>query len=140
MRNFLWFIIGLLCGVLVMMMREGDSTPKEAEEVVEVVDVQNENKPLPGVTMFETPQGNVPVKVLRIEQISESGAAIATEVDNFGTSTYIERDIKVLLLPKEGENFYSKQIIQLSSNQQALRVGEYKSGGRIYPVVRITRK
>ena len=77
-----------------MMMREGDSTPKEAEEVVEVVDVQNENKPLPGVTMFETPQGNVPVKVLRIEQISESGAAIATEVDNFGTSTYIERDIQ----------------------------------------------
>ena len=131
MRNFLWFIIGLLCGVLVMMMREGDSAPKEAEEVVEVVGVAEENKQLPGVTMFETPQGNVPVKVLRIEQISESGAAIATEVDNFGTSTYIERDIKVLLLPKEGENFYSKQIIQLSSNQQALRVGEYKSGGRI---------
>ena len=63
----------------------------------------------------------------------------AKEVEKIGTY-YIDRDIKVLILPKEGENFYTNQIVTISSTQKAQRVGEYNTGYSILPVVRITNK
>lgn len=139
MKNVLWYVIGVLCGVLVMMMHESDTTQPESEEGIEVVEAQDENKPLPGLKMFDTPQSSVPVKYLQITEIYPSGEAEAKEVEKIGTN-YINRDIKVLILPKEGENFYTNQIVTISSTQKAQRVGEYNTGYSILPVVRITSK
>lgn len=139
MKNVLWYVIGVLCGVLVMMMRGSDTTQLEAEEGIEVVEAQEENKPLSGLKMFDTPQSSVPVKYLQITEIYPSGEAEAREVEKIGTN-YINRDIKVLILPKEGENFYTNQIVTISSTQKAQRVGEYNTGYSILPVVRITNK
>jgi hypothetical protein len=69
MKNVLWYVIGVLCGVLVMMMHESDTTQLEAEEGIEVVEVSEENKPLSGLKMFDTPQSSVPVKYLQITEI-----------------------------------------------------------------------
>ena len=124
MKNVLWYVIGVLCGVLVMM-RESDTTQLEAEEGIEVVEAQDENKPLPGLKMFDTPQSSVPVKYLQITEIYPSGEAEAKDVDKIGNS-YYDNDIKVIILPKEGENFYTNQIVT--------------TGYSILPVVRITNK
>lgn len=139
MKNVLWYVIGVLCGVLVMMMHESDTAQLEAEEGIEVVEAQDENKPLPGLKMFDTPQSSVPVKYLQITEIYPSGEAEAKDVDKIGNS-YYDNDIKVIILPKEGENFYTNQIVTISSTQKAQRVGEYNTGYSILPVVRITSK
>lgn len=140
MKNVLWYVIGVLCGVLVMMMHESDTAQLETEEEgIEVVEVPEESKPLSGLKMFDTPQSSVPVKYLQITKIYPSGEAEAKEVEKIGTN-YIDRDIKVLILPKEGENFYTNQIVTISSTQKAQRVGEYNTGYSILPVVRITSK
>ncbi len=122
-----------------MMMHESDTAQLEAEEGVEVVEAQDENKPLPGLKMFDTPQSSVPVKYLQITDIYPSGEARAKDVDKIGNS-YYDNDIKVIILPNEGEHFYSNQVIAISPNQQAQRVGEYNTGYSILPVVRITSK
>ncbi len=143
MRNFLWFIIGVLFGVLIMLMRDDSVDFFDSSDQMESpteVNVDMEFESIKGLTFFdEVAADMMSVKYLRVSSVLPNGYAIADECgyDSFLVTTGLE----VLLLPSMGEHFYDRQPIEIGRDNVILRVGEYrKNQNTLMPAITIVKR
>lgn len=143
MRNFLWFIIGVLFGVLIMLMRDDSVDFFDSSDQMESpteVNVDMEFESIKGLTFFDEAAADMmSVKYLRVSSVLPNGYAIADECgyDDFLVTTGLE----VLLLPSMGEHFYDRQPIEIGRDNVILRVGEYrKNQNTLMPAITIVKR
>lgn len=87
-----------------------------------------------GMTLFDNPGECVSRKDFEVQQVLESGDAIAKEIrDSFNGSIYTS-DLEVLILAKDGKSYFNKQIIKVPKGKCARQVGTYKC--KIYEIDR----
>lgn len=95
-----------------------------------------------GITYLDNPGECVTDRDLKVVQVLESGNAIARGITSwFDGIALTSGGAEVLLLRKDGDLYYSGQIVKIPQGYCARRVGVYRqSSFSTCPVVRIGRK
>ncbi len=129
MKNLLWFIIGILFGVLIMILNGGESIDflsKKGEEAAPIVRVEDMGiTAIPGMTLFENVADVLKADFFKVESILENGYAMVVSRTKNGFF-YVGNSVKMLLIPSSGERFFNDQEIEIGKGRQAVRVGEYR--------------
>ena len=76
--------------------------------------------------MFDKPGDCVSRKNFEVQDVLESGDAIALEIRETIGGHIFTSDLEVLILAQEGNNFYNKQVIKAPQGKCARQVGNYK--------------
>ena len=102
-----------------------------AIEIINGVDLPKSNvttakKNNSGKTLFDAPGDCVSQKDFEVQQVLESGDAIALEVRNSFSGHIVTSHLEVLILAQEGSNFYNKQIVKAPQGKCARQIGTYK--------------
>ena len=79
-----------------------------------------------GKTLFDKPGEFVSRKNFEVQEVLESGDAIALEIRETIAGHIFTSDLEVLILAHEGNNFYNKQVIKAPQGKCARQVGNYK--------------
>ena len=79
-----------------------------------------------GKTLFDKPGDCVSRKNFEVQQVLESGDAIALEIREIVSGHILTSDLEVLILAQEGSNFYNNQIIKAPRGTCARQIGNYK--------------
>lgn len=79
-----------------------------------------------GKTLFDKPGECVSRKNFEVQEVLESGDAIALEIRETIAGHIFTSDLEVLILAHEGNNFYNKQVIKAPQGKCARQVGNYK--------------
>ena len=79
-----------------------------------------------GKTLFDEPGECVSRKNFEVQEVLESGDAIALEVEHIGYGYVLTSDLEVLIPAREGSHFYDKQIIKTPKGKCARQIGNYK--------------
>lgn len=85
--------------------------------------------------MFDKPGACVSRKDFQVQEVLESGDAIALEIKETYYDLVITSDLEVLILAQEGKNFYDKQIVKTPKGKCARHVGNYKYYGGTIPII-----
>lgn len=85
--------------------------------------------------MFDKPGACVSRKDFQVQEVLESGDAIAFEIKETYYDNVITSDLEVLILAQEGKNFYDKQIVKAPKGKCARHVGNYKYYGGTIPII-----
>lgn len=86
-----------------------------------------EEKDDSGMILFDKPGECVSRKNFEVQEVLESGDAIALEVNEILSSgLVITTDLEVLILAQEGSNFYNNQIVKAPQGTCARQIGNYK--------------
>lgn len=95
-----------------------------------------------GITYLDEPGECVTELDLKVVQVLESGNAIAKGITSWlGGIARTSGGAEVLLLRKDGDLYYSGQIVKIPKGYCARQVGVYRqSSYSTYPVVRIVEK
>lgn len=94
-----------------------------------------------GITYLDTPGECVTDRDLKVGRVLESGNAIARGVTSWLDGVALTSGIEVLLLRKDGDLYYSGQVVKISKGYCARQVGVFReSSYSTYPVVRIEKK
>ncbi len=94
-----------------------------------------------GITYLDTPGECVTDLDLKVGRVLESGNAIARGVTSWLDGMAIASGIEVLLLRKDGDLYYSGQVVKIPKGFCARQVGVFReSSFSTYPVVRIEKK
>ena len=94
-----------------------------------------------GKTLFDKPGECVSRKNFKIQKVLESGDAIAREIRETTNSGYVfTSDLEVLILAKEGSNFYNNQIVKAHHGKCARQIGNYKyqkynGNAKVIPII-----
>lgn len=88
-------------------------------------------------TLFEKPGECVSRKHFEVQQVLESGDAIAYEIRDITYGYVSTSELKVLFLAGEGSNFYEKQILRCPKGKCARQIGNYSlyNGRTVIPIV-----
>lgn len=85
--------------------------------------------------MFDRPGECVSRNSFEVQEVLESGDAIASEVI-FNYSGHIQTsDLTVMILAKKGSHFYNNQIVKAPKGKCARQIGTYKYGGGVIPII-----
>ena len=76
--------------------------------------------------MFDKPGDCVSRKNFEIQNVLESGDAIALEMRETISGYVFTSDLEVLILAQEGSNFYNNQIVKAPQGKCARQIGNYK--------------
>lgn len=76
--------------------------------------------------LFDKPGECVSRKNFEVQQVLESGDAIALEIGETISGHVFTTDLMVLVLAKEGDSFYNKQILKAPKGKCARQIGTYK--------------
>ena len=76
--------------------------------------------------MFDKPGDCVSRKNFEVQEVLESGDAIALEIRETIGGHIFTSDLEVLILAQEGSNFYNKQIVKAPHGKCARQIGNYK--------------
>ena len=116
--------------------RRGQKRTVPAIRVVDEVELPEElvEKDL-GMTFFDKPGKCVSRKDFEVQQVLESGDAIAREINNNISGYVFTSDLEVLILAEEGRNFYNNQIVKAPKGKCARQIGNYKHGYKTIPIV-----
>lgn len=80
-----------------------------------------------GITLFGKPGDCVSWKNFEVQEVLESGDAIAREIERISSGYVFTSDLEVLILaPEEGSRFYNNQIIKAPKGKCARQIGNYK--------------
>lgn len=80
-----------------------------------------------GITLFDKPGDCVSWKNFEVQEVLESGDAIAREIERISSGYVFTSDLEVLILaPEEGSRFYNNQIIKAPKGKCARQIGNYK--------------
>ena len=79
-----------------------------------------------GKTLFDKPGDCVSRKNFEVQEVLESGDAIALEIRETIGGHIFTSDLEVLILAQEGSNFYNKQIVKTPHGKCARQIGNYK--------------
>ena len=77
-------------------------------------------------TLFDKPGDCVSQKNFEVQEVLESGDAIALEIRETIGGHIFTSDLEVLILAQEGSNFYNKQIVKAPHGKCARQIGNYK--------------
>lgn len=112
------------------------STEMGIEKTVPVVRIINNieyksNKTIEGnnnfeKTLFDKPGDCVSRKNFEVQEVLESGDAIALEISETMSGIVLTSDLEVLILAQEGSNFYNNQIVKIPQRKCARQIGTYK--------------
>lgn len=95
-----------------------------------------------GITYLDKPGECVTDQDLKVGRVLESGNAIAQGITSWLNGVALTSGgVDVLLLRKDGDLYYSGQVVKIPKGHCARQVGVYRqSSFSTYPVVRIERK
>lgn len=79
-----------------------------------------------GKTLFDKPGDCVSRKNFEVQEVLESGDAIALEIRETISGHVFTSDLEVLILAQEGSNFYNNQIVKAPQGKCARQIGNYK--------------
>ena len=79
-----------------------------------------------GTTLFDKPGDCVSRKNFEVQEVLESGNAIALEIRETIRGRIFTSDLEVLILAQEGSNFYNKQVVKTPHGKCARQIGNYK--------------
>ena len=109
------------------------STRMQREKTVPAVKIIDGVEGLPdldkknaGKTLFDKPGDCVSRMNFEVQQVLESGDAIALEIREIVSGHILTSDLEVLILAQEGSNFYNNQIIKAPRGTCARQIGNYK--------------
>lgn len=79
-----------------------------------------------GKTLFDKPGDCVSRKNFEVQEVLESGDAIALEIREVLSGHVFTSDLEVLISAQDGSNFYNKQIVKAPNGKCARQIGNYK--------------
>ena len=92
-----------------------------------------------GKTLFDKPGDCVSQKNFEVQEVLESGDAIALEIRENFDGMILTSDLEVLVLAQEGSNFYNNQILRAPKGKCARQIGNYKykkySNTKVIPII-----
>ena len=102
-----------------------------AIRIIDGVELPKSNKTVSaknnsGKTLFDKPGDCVSRKNFEVQEVLESGDAIALEIRETIRGHIFTSDLEVLILAQEGSNFYNKQIVKAPHGKCARQIGNYK--------------
>lgn len=102
-----------------------------AVRIIDGVELPKSNKTVSaknnsGKTLFDKPGDCVSRKNFEVQEVLESGDAIALEIRETIGGHIFTSDLEVLILAQEGSNFYNKQIVKAPHGKCARQIGNYK--------------
>lgn len=102
-----------------------------AVRIIDGVELPKSNKTVTaknnfGKTLFDKPGDCVSQKNFEVQEVLESGDAIALEIREVISGYIFTSDLEVLILAQEGSNFYNKQIVKAPHGKCARQIGNYK--------------
>lgn len=100
-----------------------------AVRIIEGVELPKSNKATAnnnGKTLFDKPGDCVSQKNFEVQEVLESGDAIALEIKEVNYGYIFTSDLEVLILAHEGSNFYNKQVIKTPKGKCVRQIGNYK--------------
>lgn len=114
---------------------------KITDDVKSASDESIETKNDSGKTFFDKPGDCVSRKGFEVQQVLESGDAIALEIREEISGYAITSDLEVLILAQDGSNFYNNQIVRVPKGKCARQIGNYKyeeyGTTKVIPIVAI---
>lgn len=130
------FILGMIFGiVLTQFFQREESNPLNdiKQNNVSLTSQQKEDKVREikssdnsGIELFDKPGGCVSRKRFQVEKVLDSGNAFASEIMDMNGGLVLTTDLQVLILAKEGDNFYNNQILKAPKGKCAIQIGNYK--------------
>lgn len=110
------------------------NTQTEIEKTVPVIKIVNDvklpnlnaNKKDFGKILFDKPGVCVSRKNFEVQEILESGDAIALEIREILYGLVVTSDLEVLILAQDDSNFYEHQIVKAPQGKSAKQIGNYK--------------
>lgn len=106
-----------------------------ANPFVETASVDSLIKDNQGKILFDKPGDCVSRKNFEVQEVLESGDAIAKEIRETLSGYVITSDLEVLILADENSNFYNKQIVKAPQGKSARHIGNYKYRSRVIPII-----
>ena len=102
-----------------------------AIRIIDGVELPKSNKTVSaknnsGKTLFDKPGDCVSRNNFEVQEVLESGDAIALEIRETIGGHIFTSDLEVLILAQEGSNFYNKQIVKAPHGKCARQIGNYK--------------
>lgn len=102
-----------------------------AVRIIDGVELTKSNKTVSaknnsGTTLFDKPGDCVSRKNFEVQEVLESGNAIALEIRGTIGGHIFTSDLEVLILAQEGSNFYNKQVVKTPHGKCARQIGNYK--------------
>lgn len=102
-----------------------------AVRIIDGVELTKSNKTVSaknnsGTTLFDKPGDCVSRKNFEVQEVLESGNAIALEIRETIRGRIFTSDLEVLILAQEGSNFYNKQVVKTPHGKCARQIGNYK--------------
>lgn len=102
-----------------------------AIRIIDGVELPKSNKVIAaknnsGKTLFDKPGDCVSRKNFEVQEVLESGDAIALEIRETISGYVFTSDLEVLILAQEGSNFYNNQIVKAPKGKCARQIGNYK--------------
>lgn len=102
-----------------------------AVRIIDGVELTKSNKTVSaknnsGTTLFDKPGDCVSRKNFEVQEVLESGNAIALEIRETIGGHIFTSDLEVLILAQEGSNFYNKQVVKTPHGKCARQIGNYK--------------
>lgn len=102
-----------------------------AVRIIDGVELSKSNKTVSaknnsGKTLFDKPGDCISRKNFEVQEVLESGDAIALEIRETIGGYIFTSDLEVLILAQEGSNFYNKQIVKIPHGKCARQIGNYK--------------
>ncbi len=94
---------------------------EQTDSTNDAVDKRNTEK-----ILFDKPGDCVSRKSFEVQEVLDSGDAIALEIRDIHSGYVFTSDLKVLILAQEGSNFYNKQIVKAPNGKCARQIGNYK--------------
>ena len=79
-----------------------------------------------GKILFDKAGDCVCRKNFEVQEVLESGDAIALEIREVLSGHIFTSDLEVLILAQEGSNFYNKQVVKTPQGKCARQIGNYK--------------
>lgn len=126
MNKWLLYVLGIITGViLTFVFAFLASGPHDAEMVEPEI--------------FDKPGDCVSPNDFEVQEVLESGNALALEIIDNISGRAVTGDLEVLILAKEGDHFYNKQIVKAPQGKCARQIGNYKyqhySNTKVIPVI-----
>lgn len=111
--------------------KKGIEKTVPAIEIIDGVELPESNKAIAvknnfGKTLFDKPGDCVSRKNFEVQEVLESGDAIALEISETISGCVFTSDLEVLILAQEDSNFYNKQIVKAPKGKCAIQIGSYK--------------
>lgn len=128
MKKWLVYLLGIITGVILTFAFAFYVNLSNNSGIVELPKSNNSasNNKNAGKTLFDKPGDCVSRKNFEVQEVLESGDAIALEIRETISGYVFTSDLEVLILAQEGSNFYNKQIVKAPQGKCARQIGNYK--------------